>query len=218
MIIAITSLKGGVGKSTLSQNIAVCLAHAGNSVCIVDTDTNQNSMKWFGRRPEGLPDITAVGVINEEALQKTIRGLKERYEVIIIDGKPSVEKMVTKIILASDLLLVPVKPGAQDLEAVMIFIESLKQANAYRPTQIPTALVLNEFKPQTILHNQILQELQHHTGLPVLKTKPASRVSYGEANMIGKGVYEYDDPNAKYEITNLTNEIIEIAKHSGLTS
>ena len=45
MKIGITNLKGGVGKTTLSINLAVCFAHMGYKVCIVDTDTNQNSMQ-----------------------------------------------------------------------------------------------------------------------------------------------------------------------------
>ena len=61
MIISITSLKGGVGKSTITQNLAVCFAHMGYNTCIVDADTNQSSLKWAGLRPENLPLIFVSG-------------------------------------------------------------------------------------------------------------------------------------------------------------
>jgi len=38
MIISISSLKGGVGKSTIAQNLAVCFAHQGYTVCIADAE------------------------------------------------------------------------------------------------------------------------------------------------------------------------------------
>ena len=38
MIISVTSLKGGVGKSTITQNLAVCFAQSGYRVCIADAE------------------------------------------------------------------------------------------------------------------------------------------------------------------------------------
>ncbi|WP_461137387.1 nucleotide-binding protein, partial [Spirosoma terrae] len=55
MIISVTSLKGGVGKSTIAQNLAVCFAHSKYTVCIVDVDTNQSALRWSGLRDEDLP-------------------------------------------------------------------------------------------------------------------------------------------------------------------
>ena len=66
MIISITSLKGGVGKSTISQNVAVCFAHMGYKVAIVDTDLNASSVHWSGMRGEDMPHITVVGITESE--------------------------------------------------------------------------------------------------------------------------------------------------------
>ncbi len=37
-VLTVFSPKGGVGKTTTSVNLALCLAHAGRSVCLVDMD------------------------------------------------------------------------------------------------------------------------------------------------------------------------------------
>lgn len=62
MIVGVTNLKGGVGKSTITQNLAVSLAHRGYKVCILDTDLGQrSSMKWAAQRSEDVPAIPVLG-------------------------------------------------------------------------------------------------------------------------------------------------------------
>ena len=70
MKIGVSNLKGGVGKTTISQNLAVCFAQMGFKTCIVDTDENQNSLAWSGVRPAELPPITVVGITDVMALAK----------------------------------------------------------------------------------------------------------------------------------------------------
>ena len=85
MILSVTSLKGGVGKSTIAQNLAVCLAHNGYKVCIADADSNQSSLRWSSLRNEELVRIPAFGV-PEKTLGANVKQLAADYEIVIIDG------------------------------------------------------------------------------------------------------------------------------------
>ena len=121
MIISVTSLKGGVGKSTIAQNLAVCFAHNGYKTCIVDSDTNKSSLRWAGLRDESLPTIPVFGSEDGKILTQTVRGLNNDYEIIVIDGTPSLNKVTSKIILLSDLMLIPILPSGLDLWACLLY-------------------------------------------------------------------------------------------------
>ena len=215
MIIGITNLKGGVGKSTITQNLAVCFAHLGYKVVIVDTDTNQNSLAWYGARDNDLPNINVVGVADSEALTKSINNLHNDYDIVLIDGTPSLSKMATRIILSSDILLIPIRPGATDFRTMEEFINRFNEAKEFKP-EIPAYFILNEFSHQKKVHQGISKMIINSFDIPVLDTKINSRVAYIEVGVVGKGVYEYTDAKAKQEIVNLTNEVLEKAKEFNL--
>ena len=215
MKIGITNLKGGVGKSTITQNIAVCFAHLDYKVVIVDTGTNQNSLSWYGVRDNDLPNINVVGVTYSEALTKSINNLHRDYDIVLIDGTPNLSKMVTRIILSSDILLIPIRPGATDFRTMEEFINRYNEAKEFKPV-IPAYFVLNEFSSTKKVHEGIFEMIDGSFDIPILNSKINSRVAYAEVGVIGKGVYEYTDKKAKGEMINLTKEMLIKAKEHNL--
>ncbi|HMR42182.1 MAG TPA: AAA family ATPase [Saprospiraceae bacterium] len=213
MKIGISNLKGGVGKTTVSQNLAVGLAHVGYKVCIVDTDRNQNSVSWVGERSGELPSILAVGVTDTKALNKMADQLEADHDFIIIDGTPSLSEMTTRIILSSDLLIIPILPSGHDIRSMQIFFERYEQAKEFREN-IPAYFFINQYS-ETIKLHQSTKELLNDFGIGIMETKFNRRVAYAETSITGQGVYEYSDEKAKAEVTALTKEVLEIAKKLG---
>ena len=50
-VVVVANPKGGVGKSTLSTNIAGYYASRGHPVILGDTDPQQSARLWLGLRP-----------------------------------------------------------------------------------------------------------------------------------------------------------------------
>lgn len=208
MKIGITNLKGGCGKSTISFNLAVSLAHLGYSVVLVDTDTNRNTLQWYAARDESLPKVLAVGTVDPKALAKTVGALNEKHDFVIMDGTPNLSAMSTTIILASDLLLIPVRPGANDFRALEEFMKSLDKAKEYRE-DIQAYFIINEYNDKITTYRGIKDHLKENYNIPILDTVIKSRVAYVEATINGTGVIEHSDPKAKAEIKALTKEILQ---------
>lgn len=215
MRIGISNLKGGVGKTTITQNLGVCFAHMNYKVCIVDTDTNQNSLSWYGVRDEDAPEVTVVGATDSKALNKTVDSLHKDYDIVLIDGTPSLSEMTTRIILASDILIIPIRPGAHDFRTMEEFFSRYEQAKEFRD-DIPAYFLLNEFSGQKNVHQGIKSMLANAFDVPMLETTLKTRVAYAETSITGAGVYESSDVKAQQEVVSLTKEVLQIAESLNL--
>ena len=211
MKIGITNLKGGVGKTTVAQNLAVCFAHMGFKTCIVDTDENQNSLVWSGVRSSDFPDITVVGVTDINALSKNVEKLHKDYDVIIIDGTPSLSEMATGIIISSDILIIPILPSAHDYRAMTPFFKRYEQAKILKGN-IPAFLLINQYSNANVYKS--MRDAIENSKIEVLKSVLGKRVAYAETAIDGRGVYESNDLKAKDEIVTLTNEVLNIAENN----
>ena len=210
MIIGITNLKGGVGKTTVSQNLAVCLAHMNYKVCLVDTDTNQNCLSWVAARPEKLPNILTVSIPESKALTQALKRFSDDNDFVIIDGTPNLSEMTTRIMLDSDLLVVPILTSAHDIRAINHFIDRYNQAKEFRD-EIPMYFFLNRFDDSLNVHRAIKQLIEQFE-IPMMTSTFKERVAYIESAIDGKGAYEYTDAKAKKEVVTFVTEVLDIAK------
>lgn len=213
-IIAISNLKGGVGKSTLAQNVAVCLAQKGIPVCIADTDTEQKtSSKWASLRTTADLSVPVYG-INPDKVSQEILALKGKYEIVIVDGTPALTELTTRIIILSDIVIVPILPGGGDIWALENFLERYQEAKVTKESyggRVEVAVMVNRYSDRTTLDREVLNAINDF-GVRVFNTKLSNRVSYREATISGTGVIEMRDEKAKQEIEELTNEILSMMK------
>ena len=219
MIISSISYKGGVGKSTVAQNLAVCFAHSGHKVCIIDADETQASMSWTGVRFEKdiTPVIQSVGLTDAKAFVGNVKGQYENFDIIIIDCPPSLSPIAIKAMYLSHLLIIPVTPtGGSDIWVTEKLLEKYTDIREEKGSEIPAYFLVNQFEPNVNLHRAsltVFEALQEEFKIKMFDTRLNKRVAYGEANARGMGVYEYDNPKAKEEIIELANEILKIGEN-----
>jgi len=119
-IIFVKNNKGGVGKSTISKNIASGMALGGFKVALVSFDSQNDSLILLGKEFEGNKGLKALVTDKEDIkvkvrenldyfpletdvfssqlrgkLLKTLEGLREEYEIVLIDGAPSKDNFLS---------------------------------------------------------------------------------------------------------------------------
>ena len=213
-ILAISNLKGGVGKSTIAQNVALQFALKGVTVCIADTDTEQKtSAKWATLRDSGALSVP-VYTISPDKVSQEILALKQKFDIVIVDGTPALTELTTRIIILSDLVVVPILPGGGDIWALENFLERYKEAKVTKESyggNVDIAVVVNRYNDRTTLDREVVNAIKEFD-IKILNTKITNRVSYREATISGISVHDTKDEKAKQEIEELTKEIESLLK------
>ncbi len=216
MILSSISYKGGVGKSTLSQNLAVLFAKQGHKVCIVDADESNVTVKWSGIRmeEERKPVVPVVSMTDPKAIIGTIKQLYADYDIILIDSPPSYQPISAKIMLISHLILFPIKPtGRSELWTASDILERYQETQQMKEAKTPAFFVINDYDPRPSFHKsfiEVLKEVGEEYKVPTLKTLIHHRTVFGEANSKGTGVVEESNVKAKTEIENLGKEVMDL--------
>ena len=193
-IITVAHQKGGVGKSTLAMNLAVCFQDQ-LSVALVDTDLQGSLLQV----KEELPGLAVVG---NDQLQD-IKNLN--YDLIIVDTPPYLSNKLSELFSLSDFILIPTKAGFFDVMAIRSTIALVKDAQVINP-EIKAGIVMNMIKPRSGITREV-SNLLEDMATPVLETLIHDRVSIARSS-ITAGVLQGNDAKAKSEITSLAEEIV----------
>jgi len=123
-LILVAKLKGGSGATTTCRELAAAALHDERKVALIDLDGQGGLSRWWNRRTapaaEGEAPRRAPELLQLTAAQipAAANGLRQRYDVVIIDSPPSVHETIRAVAAACDLALIPARPTVDDLDAV----------------------------------------------------------------------------------------------------
>jgi len=160
-VIVVANPKGGVGKTTLSTNLAGYLASRGRAVMLGDVDRQQSSRTWLGLRANGLPKIAAWEVTQGDV----VRPPKGTTHIVLDTPAGLHGKRLDEVMKLADKVLIPLQPSIFDIHATHQFIAQLLAHR--RSTKVQTAVVGMRTREGTISTDQ-LRTFLHGVDVPLL--------------------------------------------------
>ena len=125
-IIAVGSGKGGVGKSTVSSNLAVALARQGRRVGLLDADIygpSQPRMMGVNRRPASPDGKTMIPLQAHGVTVMSIGFLLKEDEAVIWRGPMlmgALQQLIEQVQWGElDILLIDLPPGTGDIQLTL---------------------------------------------------------------------------------------------------
>lgn len=206
-VISVVNQKGGVGKSTIACNLALCAINDGKRTLLIDADPQGSSLSFRAIRQSD--DLKAVS-ITQPTIHKDISDFNN-FDLVIIDAGGRDNTLFRSAVTAASkgILLIPVLPSQYDIWAAEDTFKILKEARVY--VDIEAYAVFNQTIQNTTISKEAkdaLEELAGESDIKILNTVLFSRVDYKKSISQGMGVVEYQPKGkAAEELNNLYKEI-----------
>lgn len=190
-IYSLVSQKGGAGKSTLTRQLAVLAGVSGSSL-IIDRDPQRTTTKWWVRRSEidPAPERPELVDLDGGSLTEAAQRLRRKAGgALFIDTRPAVEEPEAEAARVADIVIVPVRPSPDDLEAIGDTLKILRRLERR------AVVVVNAAKNDARATNA--RAALSRYPVPVCPTHLSDRTVYLDASLEGRGVSEMRGQAAK---------------------
>lgn len=205
MIVACLNTKGGVGKTTLSLNLAVARALIGRSVLAVDGDRQGSLMTAISNRTDNAHQIAVVHYPDGQILRQQVTLARNKYDDIIIDAGGRDSTAMRAAMMLADLVIIPFQPRSFDVWALDDMSELLNEARATRDIKAYAILAMADSRGQD---NRAAAESMPG-GISFLDSPIGRRKAIADAAGRGTSVLEVGsrDEKAEFEVARLVKLI-----------
>lgn len=206
-IFSLISQKGGAGKSTLARQLAVLAGEAGVSI-LIDRDPQGTSTKWWQRRQTLQPALERPDLLDLDGTDLTaaVTALRKQHGILFVDTRPAVAEPEAEAARIADLVIVPVRPSPDDLEAVGETLKILRRLDK-------RAVVIVNAAKNEVRARDARAALSRYP-VPVCPVHVGDRAVYLDASLEGRGIGEMRGAAARdahAELRTVWNWILEVA-------
>lgn len=190
--IAITSQKGGTGKTTAAVHLATAAALAGYDAVVIDLDPQGSAATWGDDRGDTAPEVISGQASRLNVLLDSAN--REGFDLVVIDTGPAADAAARRSAELADLVLIPCRPSAFDLKAIRTTLDLVEA------TRRPAFVILNA-APIRSRSVEEAREVVEGMGGKVAPVILCQRAAYGHSVIAGQTAQEFEpDGKAAEEI------------------
>ncbi len=186
-VVAFTSDKGGMGKSTAALNLACAAAEDGFEVAVLDLDPQASVGRWARlRRRQNLPPRPLAETCVPIDIEDRLAELRAAgADLVLLDTAGRDNNAITAAIAAADLVLVPCHPTDLELSTLGPTFARL------RVEQTAHFVLLIDWSAGALRRRQDATAAIERAGGRVVPAVYTHRADYRLALEQGQGVTEY---------------------------
>lgn len=156
-------------------------------------------------------DTTLTGDNRLNGLARAIKGLRSRYDVIIIDCPPSLGTLLINALAAANRVIIPLTADIYALQGLYLLSQTIQAAQTQNPGLKVDGVLFVKHSGRTILARDltdVIKDKCKELNMPVYKTTIREGVAVREAQTQRESIFDYA-PKSKpaKDYAELINEI-----------
>jgi len=149
----------------------------------------------------------------EEILKQKIKKIKNKFDFIILDGPPTLGVLVSNIICASDMVIIPCDMSLYAVEGMRDLLKKIrviKRNNKFSSQKVLVTKYDSRNKVSNTHVLTLLKEFAEKESIEIFETRILRNEALNQANMSGKTIFDYDsNSTGATGYLNLSKEVLE---------
>lgn len=191
-IIVVGGTKGGPGKSTIAQQIAVCLKlKKKKKVHLTDIDIQRTTSGWCeDRRQNDELELIPFAYVQDDIV-KHLKALQGRTDYVVVDAGGFDSEIQRQAMLLADFIIIPLRPKRRDLKSLRDIdpiIDNVRNVNE----KVKIRAVINQCPPLPTQAPRILaaKDIVETFGIEPAPINLYTRNVYDDAEEGGCSIFE----------------------------
>lgn len=150
--------------------------------------------------------------VRELILEKTIKTVKENYDICLIDTSPSLSLLTTNAISCANSVYIPVKAGFFEMKGSKLLIDLINELkNDINEKLEIKGLFITQYDSRTNIGQAVIDTIEKNIPGKLLKTRIRNNIALVEAPASASHIFEYDKgSNGSKDYLELAKEILDI--------